>query len=229
MEDKSEGKLLPDMYGTWSPMGNPSGKYENQLAHPMLLSSASPVLSQQRQLPKSKTLQYQQISSSFVTLSTYGNLTNPYPSMPVLSNIQPGEFKHQNLSSCYEVSPGKTNPVNKSAATPAKPLTMTPQEKIEKLRRRQQLQAMLAIQKQQQQFSHQVSSIDHSNPQKSQENQILPVEGADLDVRDLSSLPSFDPNSPVEQDDSNTIYLAVDNYPGADSILYLLQDVIAKV
>ena len=35
---------------------------------------------------------------------------------------------------------------------PVKPQRMTPQEKIEKLRRRQQIQAMLAIQKQQQQL-----------------------------------------------------------------------------
>lgn len=228
VEEKSEEKLLQDLYGTWPLAGSSSVKYENQLAHPVGQSSPSSVHSQQRQFPKSEMLQYQQISNSFVTPSAYGNLTNPYPAMPVLSHMQPGEFKHQSLSSCYNVSSGKTNHVNKSAAAPAKSLTMTPQEKIEKLRRRQQMQAMLAIQKQQQQFNQQVSR-DHSNPQNFQENQIQLVEGADLEVGDLSALPSFDPNSPVEQDDSNTICLAVDNNAVADTILFRLQDVIAQV
>lgn len=228
VEEKSEEKLLQDLYGTWPLAGSSSVKYENQLAHPVGQSSPSSVHSQQRQFPKSEMLQYQQISNSFVTPSAYGNLTNPYPAMPVLSHMQPGEFKHQSLSSCYNVSSGKTNHVNKSAAAPAKSLTMTPQEKIEKLRRRQQMQAMLAIQKQQQQFNQQVSR-DHSNPQNFQENQIQLVEGADLEVGDLSALPSFDPNSPVEQDDSNTICLAVDNNAVADTILFRLQDVIAQL
>ncbi|KAH7548516.1 hypothetical protein JRO89_XS14G0145900 [Xanthoceras sorbifolium] len=224
-EEKNEGKLLQDMYGTWSP----TGKYENQQAHSMLQSSVSPVLSQQRQLDKSETLQYQQISGSFVTPSAYGNLTNPYPAMPVLAHVQSGEFKNQPLLSGYEVSPGKANPANKSAAAPTKPLTMTPQEKIEKLRRRQQMQAMLAIQKQQLQLNHQISPRDHCRPPKFLENQIQHVEGADFEVEDLSTLPSFDPNSPIEQDDSNTSYLAVDNSSAEDTILYRLQDVIAKL
>ncbi|KDO41930.1 hypothetical protein CISIN_1g0050322mg [Citrus sinensis] len=228
LEENSEGKLLQDLYGTWPLTRSPSVKFENQLAHPVVQSSPSSVHSQQRQLPKSETLQYQQISNSFVTPSAYGNLTNPYPAMPVLSHMQSGEFKHQSFSSCYNVSPGKAKHVNKSAAAPAKSLTMTPQEKIEKLRRRQQMQAMLAIQKQQQQFSHQVSK-DHSNPQNFQENKIQLVDGADLEVGDLSALPSFDPNSPVEQDDSNTSCLAVDNNPVADTILYRLQVVIAQL
>ncbi|ESR33995.1 hypothetical protein CICLE_v10004446mg [Citrus x clementina] len=228
LEENSEGKLLQDLYGTWPLTRSPSVKFENQLAHPVVQSSPSSVHSQQRQLPKSETLQYQQISNSFVTPSAYGNLTNPYPAMPVLSHMQSGEFKHQSLSSCYNVSPGKAKHVNKSAAAPAKSLTMTPQEKIEKLRRRQQMQAMLAIQKQQQQFSHQVSK-DHSNPQNFQENKIQLVDGADLEVGDLSALPSFDPNSPVEQDDSNTSCSPPDNNPVADTILYRLQVVIAQL
>ncbi|KAH9658578.1 protein LNK2 [Citrus sinensis] len=106
LEENSEGKLLQDLYGTWPLTRSPSVKFENQLAHPVVQSSPSSVHSQQRQLPKSETLQYQQISNSFVTPSAYGNLTNPYPAMPVLSHMQSGEFKHQSLSSCYNVSPG---------------------------------------------------------------------------------------------------------------------------
>ncbi|CAG7865522.1 unnamed protein product [Brassica rapa] len=46
---------------------------------------------------------------------------------------------------------------NKDAS--ARPSTMMPHEKLEKLRRRQQMQAVLAIQRQQQQFCHQVRDI----------------------------------------------------------------------
>jgi hypothetical protein len=94
---------------------------------------------------------------------------------------------------------------------------MTPQEKIEKLRRRQQMQAMLAIQKQQQQLVHQKCS---------QENQIQHVEGAGPEVEDLSTLASFDPNSPIEQDDSNTVSLAVNDYSMEDTVLYMLQELV---
>lgn len=226
--EEKRGELLQDFCGIWSSTGNPTGKYENQLAQSMLLSSPSLVPSQPRQLKKSETLQYHQISNSFVT-SKYGNITNPYPAMPVLLHIQSGKLTHQPLLSCNEVSPGKAKVVNNSAAASANTLAMTPQEKIEKLRRRQQMQAMLAIQKQQQQISHQVSSIDHSMSQKFQESQFQHVEGTDLEVEHLSVLPSFDPNSPIEQDDSNTIYLALDNYSVEETVLYRLQDVISKV
>ncbi|KAI9215612.1 hypothetical protein POPTR_T126606v4 [Populus trichocarpa] len=163
-------------------------------------------------------LQYQQISNPFVAPSAYGSTTNPY-SMPGLSHIQSGDFKHQPLASGYEVSSGNANPINKLADCPVKPQRMTPQEKIEKLRR-QQIQAMLAIQKQQQQLVHQKCS---------QENQIQHVEGADLEVEDLSTLASFDPNSPIEQDDSNTVSLAVNDYSMEDTVLYRLQDIISKL
>jgi hypothetical protein len=129
-------------------------------------------------------------------------------------------FIHQPKVSSYKVSSGNANPINNLDDCPVKPQRMTPQEKIEKLRRRQQIQAMLAIQKQQQQLVHQKCS---------QENQIQHVEGADLEVEDLSTLASFDPNSPIEQDDSNTISLAVNDYSMEDTILYRLQDIISKV
>ena len=79
---------------------------------------------------------------------------------------------------------------------------------------------MLAIQEQQQQLVNQKCS---------QENQIQHVEGADLEVEDLSTLASFDPNSHIEQDDSNTISLAVNDDPMEDTILYRLQEMISKV
>ena len=227
-EEIGETKLVQDLYGIWTPSGNRLAEYENNLATSMVKSSPSSVVSQQRKLRVSDSLQYQRISNTYVAPSTFGNLSNQYPAMPILSNIQSGEFNQQPLLSCYDISPGKANPVSRSIEASAKPLSMTPQEKIEKLRRRQQMQALLAIQKQQQQFTHQVPCTNHSVIQKSApENQFQHVEGAD--VEDLSTPASFDPNSPLEQDDSNTVSVSIDDNSVEDTVLYQLQDVIAKV
>ncbi|ONI20756.1 hypothetical protein PRUPE_2G032000 [Prunus persica] len=230
LEEKSEEKSLQDFYGTWPSSRTPSGHSENQLAHFMLQSSPSSELSQKRQLQGPESFPYQHISNQYVAQSMYGNLTNPNHATYVPSHIQPGELKHQHCFSSYEVSPGGARAINKSADTSVKALTMTPQEKIEKLRRRQQLQAMLAIQKQQQQFSHQICSTNHSATQKCpQENKIQHFEKADLEVEGFSTLPSLDPNSSAEQDDSSMVSAAVDDYSTEDTILYRLQDIISKL
>ncbi|KAL4333256.1 hypothetical protein GQ457_07G019500 [Hibiscus cannabinus] len=217
-EEIGEANIVPDLFDTWAPSGNPLAEYENKLATSMLRSSPTSVVNQQKQLRGSDSLQYQHISNSFVAPSTYGNLLNQCPA-PALSNIQSGEFYQQPILSCCDVSPGK------AAATP---LSMTPQEKIEKLRRRQQMQALLAIQKQQQQFSNQVPCTSQSFIQKStQEDQFQHIGGAD--VEDVRTPASFVPGSPQEQDDSNTVSVAIDDYSLEEKVLYQLQDIITKL
>ena len=95
---------------------------------------------------------------------------------------------------------------------------MTPQEKIEKLWQ-QQMRAMIAIQKQQQQFGNQMSSTEYSA-----------MEGENIEAEEnLSTVASLEPNSPIEQDDSNTACVPHDDCSVQDSILYQLQDIVAKV
>ncbi|KAL4366773.1 hypothetical protein GQ457_05G021620 [Hibiscus cannabinus] len=219
-EEIGKAKQVHDLY-TWTPAGNPLAQYEN-VATSMVKSSPSSVMSQQRQVQGSDSLQYQHVSNMFVNPSTYGNFTNQYPAIPMLPNIQSGEFNQQTMLPCYDVSPGKANHLNRSV------LRMTPQEKIEKLRRRQQMQALLAIQKQQQQFTHLVPCTNQSVIQKStQENQFLHVEGAD--VEEVNTLGSFDPNSPLEQDDSSTVSVAIDDYSVEDTVLHQLREIVAKL
>ncbi|KHN21307.1 hypothetical protein glysoja_024807 [Glycine soja] len=135
--------------------------------------------------------------------------------MPMLSQTQPA-------LSGYEVSPGIVNRVNNSVDS-VKPQIMTPQEKIEKLRRRQQMQAMIAIQKQRQQLGHQVPS--KSSTQKCPpEIQSHLSDGTDEDLR---TFPALDP--PIEQDDSNTMSVAVGNDFVEDTVLYGLQHIISKL
>ncbi|XP_050234128.1 protein LNK2 isoform X1 [Mercurialis annua] len=229
LEEQSEPALYEDIYGNWSAAGRLPGQYKNQFA-PNIIHSPPSVLNQPRQLQGPESLQFQKIPNPLMAPSAYGTVTNPYSVMPVLSHFQSGEFKHQPAYSGYEVSSGNANPVNKSADSLVKIQTMTPQEKIEKLRKRQQMQAMLAIQKQLEQFGHQVSCNGQSLTQKSSlENQIQLVEGADLEVEDLSAFPAFDPNSPLEQDDSSTISLAINDYSAEDTVLYRLQNIIDKL
>ncbi|XP_058721757.1 protein LNK2-like isoform X1 [Vicia villosa] len=219
---KQEGKDLQDYYGNWSSSATSARQYENQLTPSVLQSFPSSILGQRKQLQGPETL-YQNIINPYAAPSVYGNLTNAYPAMPMMSQIQSGNLRHQSMLSGYETSPGSVKPL-KSYAGSVNPQTMTPQEKIEKLRRRQQMQAMLAIQKQQQVLGHQVPSTSKSVAQKGPpEIQSHLSDGTDPKVEDLRTLP------PIEQGDSNTISLAIDDDFVEETILYRIQDVISKL
>ncbi|XP_061352881.1 protein LNK2-like isoform X2 [Gastrolobium bilobum] len=223
---KQEGKALQDFYGNWSPAAEPARQFENHMEPSVIQSSPSSILGQPKQLHGPETL-YQNIINPYMASSVYGNLTNTYPPMPIISQTLLGDLRRQPVLSGYEVSPSIVNPVKKPMDS-FKRQTMTPQEKIEKLRRRQQMQALLAIQKQQQQLDHQVPSSSKSITQKCPpEIQSHRSDGTAPEIEDLRALPALDPAA--EQDDSNTISVAVDNDFAEDTILYRLQDIISKL
>ncbi|TKY68256.1 hypothetical protein E2542_SST04492 [Spatholobus suberectus] len=223
---KQEGKALQEFYGSWSPSSTTSGQFQHQLVSSVIQSSPYSILGQQNQLQGPET-PYQDITNTYVTSPAYGNLTNTYPSMSMLPQAHSGVLMRPPLLSGYEATLGGMNPVNESVDL-VKPLTMTPQEKIEKLRRRQQMQAMLAIQKQEEEFGHQVPSTNKSmNKKCAIEVHSQLCDEADPEIEDLRTLPALDP--PTEQDDSNTISLAIDDHFVEDSILYMLQDIISKL
>lgn len=227
-EGKSEEKIFQDFRGNWPSSTNPAGQFDNNLALQLGTSSAS-INTEHRQLQGVESLQYQQTSNPLIHQPFYAIAANSYPAVPLLSQIQPGDLQHQPLHG-PDISRGGANCVDKSADGFVKSLTMTPQEKIEKLRRRQQMQAMLAIQKQQQQFNNQVSTTSQSiSPKCPQEIQSQHIEKADLDSEEIYTLPTLDPKSPLEQDDSNTVSTAVDHHSMEDAILCRLQEIISKV
>ncbi|CAM8878836.1 unnamed protein product [Rhodiola kirilowii] len=76
------------------------------------------------------------------------NIYGQYTGMPMLPQLHCGVGTLQHKNPGYDVSHGSS--LLKTSHAPLKPLFMSPQEKIDKLRRRQQMQAMLAIKKQQQ-------------------------------------------------------------------------------
>ncbi|CAL0328748.1 unnamed protein product [Lupinus luteus] len=220
-QGKQEEKVMYNFYGNLSPSTTSSGQFGNQLAPSVVQSS---IIRQQKQLQGPGTL-YSKIMSPYVASSVHGNHTYPAMSMPL--RAQSGDLGHQSLLSEYEFSPSIVNPLKKSMDS-VKPLTMTPQEKIEKLRRRQQMQAMFAIQKQKQHLGHQVPSTSKPMTKKfSLEMQSDYSDGADPEVGDLRPLPTLDP--PTEQDDSNTISVAINDHSVEDTILYMLNDIISKL
>ncbi|KAK9169832.1 hypothetical protein Syun_001972 [Stephania yunnanensis] len=155
-----------------------------------------------------------------------GNHTHRSVLMP---NVHSEKDRHHSSRPGYEFpleSPKPENSWNVFQGT----LTMTPQEKLEKLRRRQQMQAMFAIQKQQQQFGQQVPCIDHSSTENYlPENQSQDTETSVVEVDENVNTPFFGPSSPQKKDNSGSISTVIDNYSLAESVLDQLQEVIKKL
>ena len=218
IDGKNSGTILHGMSDSQYTSGDAAGQHE-QLLPPSIAQSC---IIQERQPQAPEYSYYQHISDAY--LSTADHVANTFLPVPLMS---PKSRKRdsKNVLSHYDASPGlidsksKLKNVNKS---------LTPQEKIEKLRRRQQMQAMIAIEKQQQQLGQHVSN--HSIPQDCpQENQFPQIGVADSEANDLCTLPSCDQSSPMEHDDSNTVSAPADDCWVEETILYQLEDIISKL
>ncbi|CAE6076256.1 unnamed protein product [Arabidopsis arenosa] len=222
MPRTSEAWAFQDLYGQRIPSSNSPGKLVNQLTPPR---SSLMAVNLQSESEGSRTSHYSHMPNQYMATSAFGNLANPYSSVPVISAVQHPDVKNQSMHPSY--NPATATSVNMAIDASARPSTMTPQEKLEKLRRRQQMQAMLAIQRQQKQFSHQVPVADQSITQNCLQD--IPLQLVDkTNLQGLTAMPSFDPSSSLEQDDSGKFAAAVDN-SAEFSVLYRLQDVVAKL
>ncbi|XP_023637769.1 protein LNK2 isoform X2 [Capsella rubella] len=222
MSGSSEAGAFQDQYNQRTPSRNSPRKFVNQLAPPR---SSLMAVNLQRESEGYVTSHYSHMPNQYMTTSAFGNLTNPFSSVPVLSSVQHPDLKNQLMHPSYE--PPTATSVKMATDVSPRPSTMTPQEKLEKLRRRQQMQAMLAIQRQQQQFSHQVPVVDQSITQNSRQDISLQLVDK-TNLQGITTMPSFDPNSSLEQNDSGNFTTAVDN-SAEFSVLYRLQDVVAKL
>ncbi|XP_042479918.1 protein LNK2-like isoform X3 [Macadamia integrifolia] len=232
-EEKSEEKLSQELCGAWSPTANQFQQFGNQFANSAVQTFPTSVLSPQRQISGHDYMRYLQTSHSYFPAG-YGNQVPQFPFMPPLQHIQPERDKHHQVHVGHEFSPRSSKHANgskKSTDVSTSSLIMTPQEKIEKLRRRQQMQAMLAIQKQQQQFSHQATCTDESITLKCQQAvQSEDTVATNNEVEEnLKVPPSLDLASPVEQDDSNTVSMVIDGGSLEETILDQLQEVVGKL
>ncbi|KAK4787006.1 hypothetical protein SAY86_010839 [Trapa natans] len=226
---KNEEKMPTVFYGAWSSTGNMSGQYEHQyqLAAPVRPSCVPSAMNQMAQHQGIDSFQFQHMPNQYLQAPACGKFLNPFPPSLFKSPIlEPEKFMGQDVVSQCEISPREINTMNRQFESSDRS-TMTPQEKIEKLRRRQQMRAMLAIQKQQEQFNDQAPS--YSIAQKGPIQRVQRLDGADFGLNHMSTLPLIDTSSAVDQHGSNTTSMTVFGYDAEDSVLHQLQDVIDKL
>ncbi|KAG2257994.1 hypothetical protein Bca52824_077288 [Brassica carinata] len=179
------------------------GKFVNQFAPSR---SSLMAINLQSEFQGSGTSHYPHMPNQYMATSGFGNHTNPYS-----SSFQRPDVKNQLMHPSY--NPATAISINMVTDASAKPSTMA----------QQQMQAMLAVQRQQQQFRHQVPLADqYITLNCCQDNPLQLVDKANL--QGLTAMPSFDPSSSLEPGDS----AAVDN-SSEFSVLYRLQDVVAKL
>lgn len=166
--------------------------------------------------------------------SQYGYPACPFPGIPVLQHVQADSHtKHDVPIGSYPDHLKYTNNSNMVPEIQSKPLVMTPQEKIEKLRRRQQERAMLAIQKQQQQFGHPMTSSEdmvcQENYQtKNGQDAVKSDIGVEENEKNENKLPASDVNLLLLQDSSQRISTLNDD-DSSEKTIYRLQDALRKV
>ncbi|MCL7025610.1 hypothetical protein MKW94_023345 [Papaver nudicaule] len=160
----------------------------------------------------------------------HGNCTNYYPIVPMMSHVSSERGNDHPALYGYrssQVSLKNASPLQKLPGVLSRRTTMTPQEKIEKLRRRQQLQAVLAIQGQQQQLGHQFTCADSDTQRGVQDNRSQDTEGKIEVDKNNKLVGSFESDWPIEQDDS--VAVITDDCSLKQRVLDQLQDVIAKL
>ncbi|XP_039172247.1 protein LNK2 isoform X5 [Eucalyptus grandis] len=219
--EKAEGKIAQDIYGSWSSHVDLGGQCGHQ---PSPFPSS---INQLSGIRGPEPTHFQQISDPYAQSSAFRNYAESFPAILSPTSFQSREVKCPVVFPGYKASSTYVDSTGKRLDSPGKPPTMTPQEKIEKLRRRQQMQAMLAIKKQLQQFVDEICPSDAQGLTLEISNQHS--KGAHLEVDDLSSLPSIDVSSSIEQDGSTFVSAAVDGSSIEDVVLNQLQDVIAKL
>ncbi|XP_073141884.1 protein LNK2 isoform X2 [Henckelia pumila] len=207
-EENNEIRRLHDLGYSCSSRASPSQQFSIHYAPSMVNQYPPLVLSPHWQSQRAEPFQQKQFTGPFLSSTLYGNVFH-YPAMSILPQFHPVEGNHEI---------GNANSPNKSVDGAETPPTMTPKEKIEKLRRRQQLRAILAIQKQQQQFGNHIS-VEHST-----------MEGENIEIdENLSISPSLDHSTSTEVNDSSAVSIPSDNRSVEESVLFQLQETISKL
>ncbi|XP_020598803.1 protein LNK2 isoform X2 [Phalaenopsis equestris] len=206
-EEKGKG-------GSSQAVNNISFNKNQQLSSPRLQASTVNPLSTFQSQPLE-----QPNTSHPVMLTDYGYPTYQLHGMPFPPQIHP-IGNHLNFSKHQ-----------KSVVTASKPLGMTPREKIEKLRRRQQMQAMLAIQKQREQYNHQISGADEAPSMaylQNNQNQGL-ARATAVGEEHARKLSSSDASSLADQDQSQMISSSLGDRSVEETIYFQLLDAMGKL
>jgi len=183
-------------------------------------------------------------SSNQVTFTQHGYPTSYFPGMQLPAHLQLDRNQKsipvhlqidrnqkRAVPASYEVrSDDPKHPKTSNRLPDAKPVTMTPQEKMEKLRRRQQMQAQCAIEQQHQQYGYQIPSADIAvSKSYSQNNQLDGMTSTITTDECAHKFPSLELSMVVEKDESKRTSSLTYDPPAEETIYYQLQDVVGKV
>lgn len=223
--ESNEDKLFQGYSSTLSPVGSQF----QPLEQPTMGTCSPFVLDRHRQFQVPEYSQNHRIPNQL--FSPRDNFKNQCSAISTSPCLQFGGDKNPAILSGCEVGPVYTNPFIESLDTTVRPPPMTPKEKVEKLRRRQQMQALLAIRKQQERFNHEISSTDPSITQNCPLEYPIPhAEETGIEIeKNLSLPPIFDPYFSEEQDDSNITSLAADEYSVEETMFHRLQNITERL
>ncbi|KAK9741939.1 hypothetical protein RND81_03G138500 [Saponaria officinalis] len=226
-DKKTNSVLSGHAYETWPSIAANVPHYDG-LSTPATEPNIPPAVPSQQWLPHgSRPIAYQHITNTYTAPYAFKNFPQQHSSTHLLKRTND---EHRSIRTGYEAGQSGVISFKKPVETAAKPIKMTPQEKIEKLRRRQQMRAMLAIQKQQEQLSRQAGHAEYLLTQKScQEEQILDIEKAALESDEGKRyLRCSDSGSSNNKDDLCTVS-DMDVYSVEDTVIYKLQDIVSRL
>lgn len=165
---RTEERGKSKMSNSTSGFSQNQGQHRPASSHSLAKAPAQPLQTPQYLLlHDNKNMGQLQQANQFI-FPDYGYPSYQFPGIPLMSNVQAESHQTKPATTNYRTSidsPKQSSSTEKSQDIPSRPLMMTPQEKIEKLRRRQQMQALIAIQQQQQQFGQDGSGSDTMVPQ----------------------------------------------------------------
>uniref|UniRef100_I1PK66 Protein LNK2 n=1 Tax=Oryza glaberrima TaxID=4538 RepID=I1PK66_ORYGL len=164
---RTEERGKSKMSNSTSGFSQNQGQHRPASSHSLAKVPAQPLQTQYLLLHDNKNMGQLQQANQFI-FPGYGYPSYQFPGIPLMSNVQAESHQTKPATTNYRTSidsPKQSSSAEKSQDIPSRPLMMTPQEKIEKLRRRQQMQALIAIQQQQQQFGQDGSGSDTMVPQ----------------------------------------------------------------
>lgn len=222
-QEVNDGKTSNNMSSTWSPGVNAFQQYTNtRMSGSVLQAFPSATFG------GPETMRYLHPTNPYAHMG-YGYPIHQFPVMTQLQNVH---SERDSVLNSYKVSPDsvkQSNNLQMSADTQARLPAMTPQEKIEKLRRRQQMQALLAIQQQQQKLGHQISGLDKSGFKEKHQDAVLSNAEVDENAASFHLQSSLELNFSAEQNDGSKNSMLLDEYSLAERIFLQLQEAIAKV
>jgi len=170
-------------------------------------------------------------SSNQVTFIQHGCPTSYFPGTQLPAHLQTDRNQKRAVPASYDVrSDDPKHPKLSNRLPDAKPTTMTPQEKMERLRRRQQMQAQLAIEQQHQQYSHQMTSADIAVSKSYSQNNQLDGMKSTITMDDCApKVPSSELSIVAEKEEYKGTSKLTYDPPAEETIYYQLQDVVGKV